>query len=35
MIDCVCSPVSGRVFFAHKSPLVYERGVIYKIIVDE
>ena len=35
VIDRVCSPVSGRVFFAHKSPLVYERGVIYKIIVDE
>ncbi len=31
----VCSPVSGRVFFAHRSPLVYERGVVYKVITDE
>ena len=35
VIDRVCSPVGGRVFFAHISPLVYERGVIYKIIADE
>ena len=34
VLDRVCSPVNGRVFFAHKSPLGYERGVIYKIIVD-
>ena len=28
----VTSPVDGRVFFAHHSPLVKERGVVYKII---
>ena len=35
VIDRVCSPVSGRVFFAHHSPLVKERGVVYKIITTE
>lgn len=30
----VPSPADGRVFFAHHSPLVYERGVVYKIITD-
>ena len=28
------APVNGRVFFAHHSPLVYERGVVYKIITE-
>lgn len=32
VIERVASPVSGRVFFAHHSPLVKERGVVYKII---
>ena len=31
----VASPVNGRVFFAHHSPLVSERGVVYKIITGE
>lgn len=31
----VPSPVDGRVFFAHRSPLVEERGVVYKIITGE
>ena len=35
VIDRVLSPASGRVFFAHRSPLVCERGVVYKIITDE
>ena len=30
----VPAPVDGRVFFAHHSPLVYERGVVYKIITE-
>ena len=35
VLERVCSPVSGRVFFAHHSPLVKERGVVYKIITTE
>ncbi|MDO5298464.1 MAG: M14 family metallopeptidase [Clostridia bacterium] len=31
----VASPVNGRVFFAHHSPLVSERSVVYKIITGE
>ena len=31
----VASPADGRVFFAHHSPLVSERGVVYKIITGE
>ena len=32
VISRVTSPVDGRIFFAHHSPLVKERGVVYKII---
>ena len=32
VLSRVTSPVDGRVFFAHHSPLVKERGVVYKII---
>ena len=35
VLERVASPVSGRVFFAHHSPLVKERGVVYKIITAE
>lgn len=35
VIERVTSPVDGRVFFAHHSPLVSERAVIYKIITED